>query len=155
MDIERLKRASKKIYIEGLVNNKKREALIEEAIEGIQNMPKEFMKVQYFGIKNYASFGDQREDHLYYYGPRHGSIVFKIGRADHNASYLLGEDEIYYLLVARDNPKGFGVKKNKDGREYPRDLNDFLSFIAETKKNANEISAIIEAQKTKEHEGER
>ena len=33
----------------------------------------------YFGVKNYGGFGDQREDHKYGFGPRHGSIVFSIG----------------------------------------------------------------------------
>lgn len=35
---------------------------------------------QYFGVKNYSGFGDQREDHQYGYGPKHGSIVFSISR---------------------------------------------------------------------------
>lgn len=34
---------------------------------------------RYFGVKNYAGFGDQREDHEYGFGPRHGSIVFSVG----------------------------------------------------------------------------
>lgn len=33
---------------------------------------------QYFGVKNYSGFGDQREDHEYGMGPRHGDIVFSI-----------------------------------------------------------------------------
>jgi hypothetical protein len=34
---------------------------------------------QYFGVKNYDGFGDQRSDCEYGMGPRHGSIVFSIG----------------------------------------------------------------------------
>lgn len=34
---------------------------------------------RYFGVKNYSHFGDQREDHQYGYGPKHGHIVFAIG----------------------------------------------------------------------------
>lgn len=37
------------------------------------------MKKGYLGAKNYEGFGDQRSDHPYFYGPRHGSIVFRIG----------------------------------------------------------------------------
>ena len=33
----------------------------------------------YFGVKNYAHFGDQRCDCQYHLGPKHGSIVFRIG----------------------------------------------------------------------------
>jgi len=34
---------------------------------------------RYFGVKNYDGFGDQRADCEYGMGPRHGSIVFRIG----------------------------------------------------------------------------
>jgi hypothetical protein len=34
---------------------------------------------EYFGVKNYDGFGDQRCDCEYGLGPRHGSIVFSIG----------------------------------------------------------------------------
>ena len=34
---------------------------------------------EYLGVKNYDSFGDQRCDCQYGFGPTHGSIVFSIG----------------------------------------------------------------------------
>jgi hypothetical protein len=34
---------------------------------------------EYFGVKNYDHFEDQRENHAYGYGPKHGSIVFSVG----------------------------------------------------------------------------
>src|SRR5882724_8198923 len=37
------------------------------------------LKEQYIGVKNYASFGDQRSDCPYNLGPKHGDIVFSIG----------------------------------------------------------------------------
>lgn len=37
------------------------------------------LKQQYFGTKNYAHWRDQRENHWYGYGPKHGSIVFEVG----------------------------------------------------------------------------
>jgi len=55
----------------------------------------------YFGIKNYSGFGDQRSDHQYGYGPRHGGIVFKIGlHGKHRNTDLTPEQRnacIYYL----------------------------------------------------------
>ena len=39
----------------------------------------EKLKKQFFGYKVYSGFGEQRSDHGYGYGPRHGSIVFHIG----------------------------------------------------------------------------
>lgn len=58
------------------------------------------MAKEYIGIKNYRGFGDQREDHSYGMGPRHGSIVFSIGRK--NLEEKLTEEQrnacIYYLM---------------------------------------------------------
>ena len=33
----------------------------------------------YFGVKIYSGFGEQREDHEYGFGPKHGSTVFAVG----------------------------------------------------------------------------
>ena len=48
----------------------------------------------YFGVKNYDRFGDQREDHQYGYGPKHGSIVFSIGLQRERAERLNDGDEL-------------------------------------------------------------
>jgi hypothetical protein len=36
------------------------------------------LRTGYMGVKRYAHFGDQREDHPYGYMPRHGGIVFSV-----------------------------------------------------------------------------
>ncbi len=60
----------------------------------------------YFGIKSYASFGDQRCDCSYGAGPAHGTIVFRIGLTDSarqqiNSGTPLSseqiEDALYFL----------------------------------------------------------
>lgn len=61
------------------------------------------LKSEYVGIKNYDGFGDQRSDHRYGYGPRHGSIVFSIGlnreivRSGASLSPAQVEDALYLL----------------------------------------------------------
>lgn len=97
IDLDRCRRGMKQISIEGTP----RPALIAEAIERIQRDPKAAMAKEYLGIKNYASFGDQREDHQYGYGPKHGSIVFSIGRADEYRG-AIDADAIYLLEACRD-----------------------------------------------------
>lgn len=96
IDLERCRRGMKQLRVEGFARN----ALIEEAIAAIQKDPIEALKTRYFGIKNYAGFGDQREDHEYGYSPKHGSIVFSIGRNEFKGA--LDADAIYYLEAYRD-----------------------------------------------------
>jgi len=58
---------------------------------------------EYVGVKNYEGFGDQREDHKYGYGPRHGDIVFSIGLSKQARARELTNSEIedaLYLLNA-------------------------------------------------------
>jgi len=139
VDIEKLKNS--KIYIQGLPKTGERLKLIEEAIKLIQDSPNSALNERYIGFKNYAGFGDQRCDCAYGMGPTHGSIVYSIGRYSHsrNTQDELGENEIYYLLVARDNPFGFGKYKS-NGYEYTRDLSNFISHI----KNQEEINREIQ-----------
>ena len=86
------------------IPSREREYLIEEAIRLIQTSPQDAMVKQYLGIKNYAAFGDQREDHPYGMGPRHGSIVFSIGRC--GDAPIVPED-VEELIRIRD----FGGKR--------------------------------------------
>lgn len=76
-----------------------RTKLIEDAIRLIAASP-EALSEHYLGVKNYASFGDQREDHKYFMGPRHGDIVFSVKRKTPETSLTDAEREagIYYLL---------------------------------------------------------
>ena len=71
---------------------------IEDAITDLANGGSK-LKGNYFGVKNYDRFGDQREDHNYGMGPRHGSIVFRIGLVDRKKELTEQEIEaaIYYL----------------------------------------------------------
>ncbi len=56
-----------------------RQGLIFEALNVLQKDPNRFL-THYFGVKNYDRFGDQSEGCIQIgFGPKHGSIVFKIG----------------------------------------------------------------------------
>jgi hypothetical protein len=114
LDILRCERAMRKIYVRGLVGTAKgadsRQKAVEDAIAAIQRDPENALTKEYIGVKNYAGFGDQREDHAYNMGPRHGSIVFEIGRTSQFRSGALDEDCIYLLEACRDFP---GIKENK------------------------------------------
>ena len=103
IDINRCWVAMKDIRVRGLCNSKTREGAIASAIAQIQTDPANALKKQYVGVKNYASFGDQREDHEYGFGPRHGSIVFSIERRNHKADTVLGPDHVYLLECVRDS----------------------------------------------------
>lgn len=90
------------ISVKGIPSTRGRMEMIEEAIALIQKNPETALAEQYLGMKNYAGFGDQRSDHQYCYGPKHGTIVFSIGRADPNSKSTLGDAEIDFLLKCRD-----------------------------------------------------
>lgn len=99
IDLDRCRKGMKQLDIRGVP----RPALIEEAIQRIQADAKTAMRHEYLGIKNYASFGDQREDHRYGFGPKHGAIVFEIGRTSElQRDVPLDADAIYLLECARD-----------------------------------------------------
>lgn len=102
IDVDRCRRGMESITVGGAVTPG-RLYLIEEAIARIQSDPDKALGVEYLGIKNYASFGDQREDHTYGSGPRHGSIVFSIRRREREVAPNV--DAIYLLECVRD----FGV----------------------------------------------
>lgn len=100
----------KKEFIEIIINNElsiegfcweERGALLEEALKSLQENPADWAKNQYYGYKNYAGFGDQRCDCEYGMGPRHGSIVFRIGRGN-NFNPIKKELYIEFLLYFRD-----------------------------------------------------
>lgn len=105
IDLDRCRRGMAQLRVEGIP----RASLIEETIAAIQRDPTTAMRERYVGIKNYAGFGDQREDHTYGMGPAHGSIVFSIGLTDHVRGATIGSeqrapdaDAIYYLEAYRD-----------------------------------------------------
>lgn len=121
IDVTRCLRGMKNIYVEGAPNRSSgsslhgsRIRLIEKAISLIQADGTKAMEREYLGFKNYAGFGDQGCDGEYGMGPRHGSIVFSVGRT-HSArgnDTILGADEIYLLECVRD----FGSEQLKSDR---------------------------------------
>ncbi len=93
------------LKLKGICCSELREKLIEEAIIKLQTIPEDAFKSKYMAIKNYASFGDQREDHPYGTGPRHGTTVFSIGRGK-NYNPQHADMYINILMLFRDD-KGF------------------------------------------------
>lgn len=79
-------------YRDQMRPNTRRDA-IQDAIKQLATVAMPFEKT-YVVVKNYASFGDQREDHEYRYGPKHGHIVFKIGRRR--------EDDVFHKEYTRE-----------------------------------------------------
>jgi hypothetical protein len=125
IDKRRCLRAMQTINVDGLPILA-RQYLIEEAIAKIQSDGGEALSRQYMGIKNYAGFGDQREDHDYGYGPSHGSIIFRIERTNRNQRVILGDDHIYLLECVRD----FGIYE---------DSNDLTNCHTPKKKNLCQV----------------
>ena len=112
IDSDRCQRAMRNIEVYGKPTTESREALIEEAISLIQQAEDAFC-AGYLGIKNYAQCGDQRCDCAYSMYPRHGTIVFRIGRTRYarENKIPLGPDEQYLLECVRD----FGYFPSEDG----------------------------------------
>lgn len=52
--------------------------VVDDAIYDLAVNGGKYLRQYYFGIKNYAGFGDQRSDHYYGRGPKHGRIVFSV-----------------------------------------------------------------------------
>lgn len=100
VDIEKVDVARSVIKIRGEFAESRAESLcVGAAINDIANGCKHLSK-QFYGVKIYSSFGEQRCDCEYGYGPRHGSIVFSVGL--HNPRQELTEHErecaLYYLI---------------------------------------------------------
>jgi hypothetical protein len=117
IDIARCTKAMQFLAISGVP----RPELIEKAIALIQKNPDDALRSGYLGIKNYAHFGDQRCDCPYGMGPKHGDIVFSIGRTRNclrHDALAVSDDEIYYLQCYRD----FGSISEKTNNIYDRVL---------------------------------
>lgn len=79
---------------------------IDRAIEDMQaGCP--VMRREYFGIKSYAEWPSQIENHTYGFGPKHGSIWFSIGLK--TPSVDLTDEQtiacIRWLRALRENPE--------------------------------------------------
>lgn len=115
LDLAKVKLGSSVLYLSGkFTNSPQRRSVVQDMIDWLSTGEKRTFvtpETSYFGVKNYSGFGDQREDHSYGMGPRHGSIVFAVGLKQPRRD--LTDDErdaaIYYLLniqVAQDAALG-------------------------------------------------
>lgn len=114
IDLERIGRARAVVYGQGQLKERPgrgsldsdtRAKVITDAKSDIaQGAPR--LLLEYFGVKNYEAFGDQRADCPYGLAPRHGSIVFQIGLTESARKQLSGgeplseeqiEDALYFL----------------------------------------------------------
>jgi hypothetical protein len=83
IDIDKVKTATALVYVSGLKwvgcgdTIDAIDDAIADAVIGFAKLRKEFI-----GCKNYDRFTCQRSDHPYGYGPKHGSIVFRIELLD-------------------------------------------------------------------------
>lgn len=108
VDVDKVKNAEEVIRLEGkigyydegkFIKYPKRVDAINDAINDIASGCKK-IRNEYFGVKDYSGFGDQRSNCEYGYSPRHGSIVFKVGLKSDRKIELTEEminDCIYYL----------------------------------------------------------
>jgi len=114
LDVERCRRGMQQLHIIG----RARPELIEQAIALIGEHPVTALQDEYLGIKNYAHFGDQRADCPYGMGPKHGSIVFSIGRTPEwraDGGRRFTDDAIYLLEAYRDfEPLQWGMEAGRN-----------------------------------------
>lgn len=134
IDLELCYRGMEFVYVTGSPGTKCRQSLIEEAVAAFQEDPENALTEEYFGYKNYSGFGDQRSDHEYGYGPRHGSIVFSVRRVQGfkcNPEDLDLNAVTYLLLAVAD----FGSFEEEYDRHQKRRVNlcDVLKRLASYK----------------------
>ena len=144
IDIKRCIKAMENINVEGVCNNKTRESLIEEAISKIVTKPENLFSRGFLGLKNYAQFSDQRCYCDYGMGPRHGSIVFSIGRnrSKHGQGHLVfGDDEIYLLECVRDFPGH--MLEGRNGGEYLQGLCAVIKKLVSLNEEADRLKKVL------------
>jgi hypothetical protein len=149
LDVERCMRASEAITVVGIPRGAVRERALEEAIATIQKDGGGAFANRYIGVKQYASFGDQREDHDYGRGPGHGVIVFSIGRTSSfraRGTTGLGPDHVYFLEAVRD----FGEVIGRDKRGL--NLDQVLRQLVEARYLINQIQTVLAAARVDSHE---
>ncbi len=102
------------LLILGKVDSPQRKKQVETAIADISNDCAHLF-TKYFGVKNYAGFGDQCTDCDYGYGPKHGTIVFKISlksqvRREGSITEAQKEAALYHLYNIEKIQIGFNWK---------------------------------------------
>ena len=142
IDIDRCRRAINEIKVSGVPNSGERKKVISDAIKAILDDGETALSNRYMGVKNYSGFGDQREDHEYNRGPKHGAIVFSVGRRyikhDGRPQAKLGMDHCYLLECVRD----FGsmeVNDTRPGRTHEKRKINLIEVI-ERIEHAQQVS---------------
>ena len=150
IDIARCKRAMLDIRIEGEPGGSVRDKAFEDAITQVQANG---LTDTYVGVKNYAAFGDQREDHRYNMGPRHGSIVFRIGRLSRRGNSgawpQLTADHVYFVECVRDFP---GRIHPPERVGYKPKVDNLDTILRELDRAEREVAALSEVLATAEVE---
>ena len=102
IDLTKALRGMREVQVSGKANTRMRRVKIEKAIALSQEEPDwgDF-KNRFFGVKNYAHFGDQDCDCERGYGPKHGYIVFRIEKV--YTAKKVAEDGIYLLKLCAEN----------------------------------------------------
>lgn len=137
IDLNRCVKAMDLLDVKGVCNSAVRHSALEDAIKAIQEDGVNALMGRYFGVKNYAGFGDQRCDCQPGYGPTHGHIVFRIERRLRDG--VLNENHIYLLECVRD----FGGNKEN--------LCDLIGAYLASKAKAEETLALIESAEVHPH----
>jgi hypothetical protein len=101
--------ARKLIWQEGACNSGQRGDAVRDAMSEIAAGGGRLQK-EYFGTKDYDRWYDQREDHAYGYGPRHGSMVFRVGLTDEARRRELASHEIEACLSVLNAVLGGGFR---------------------------------------------
>lgn len=81
----------------GEVNSGERRNCVQRFIRKLTEDPK-WLESNYCGVKVYSGFGEQGEDHRHGYGPRHGSIVFRVELKKPSLSASEVDCVLWYLL---------------------------------------------------------
>ncbi len=154
VDIERCARALKEITVGGIVNTAQRRQCIADAIAAIHTDGATALLKEYIGVKVYAGFGEQREDHTYGSGPRHGNIVFRIERVGDRKT-MLSADHVYLLECIRDWRGWTEQRRNPGdyrGYDHTVTLPEAIRELAELTARAALIADKLAAATVESHE---
>ena len=156
VDLERIKNGIEFINVNGIISEQypKRIKLIEEAINDVQT-GFNHLKKEYYGIKNYGQFGDQRADCSYGMGPTHGSIVFEIeltSKARKNIEDI-NTDDVYNIVYTLEAVRDFGYVEQFDifygnhGRDVKVGLIKLLKHYLKSQNYTDTLKNILDNAK--------
>jgi hypothetical protein len=104
LDNDKIRLARSVLYLSGAFSNSApKRGAVQDMIDWLATGEKctyHTPATGYFGVKIYSGFGEQREDHEYGFGPKHGSTVFAVGLREPKRELSSDEREaaLYYLL---------------------------------------------------------